>query len=118
MMGRVERVVHGGCGLACCGGEGGHCAVNLPICPFVRLVPPLPSYATPIASPIQPPHLCPIPTPPLPPQISAAAQQAASSLGLQLDKTVKLEWHRFQNQRTRCLRITAKEEKACRKKLR
>lgn len=29
-------------------------------------------------------------------------------LGLILDKTVKLEWHRTNNTRTRCLRITQK----------
>jgi hypothetical protein len=38
-------------------------------------------------------------------------------LGLELGKTLKLEWHKASNQRTRCLRITAKEEKAVRGKL-
>lgn len=32
----------------------------------------------------------------------------AGDLGLILDKTVKLEWHRTNNMRTRCLRITQK----------
>jgi len=49
--------------------------------------------------------------------IQEAAEHAAGALGLQLDKTIKLEWHKFQNTRTRCLRITAKEEKACRKRI-
>ena len=34
-----------------------------------------------------------------------------------MDKTIKLEWHRVNNTRTRCLRITSKEEKAVRSKL-
>ena len=34
-----------------------------------------------------------------------------------LDKTVKLEWHKAANARTRCLRITQKEEKAVRGRL-
>lgn len=34
-----------------------------------------------------------------------------------MDKTIKLEWHRVNNARTRCLRITSKEEKAVRSKL-
>ena len=29
-------------------------------------------------------------------------------LGLILDKTIKLEWHRTNNMRTRCMRITQK----------
>ncbi len=41
----------------------------------------------------------------------------AGHLGLELGKTLKLEWHRAANTRTRCLRITAKEEKAVRAKL-
>jgi hypothetical protein len=41
----------------------------------------------------------------------------AGDLGLELGKTLKLEWHKASNQRTRCLRITAKEEKAVRGKL-
>lgn len=44
-------------------------------------------------------------------------QAAASDLGLLLDKTIKLEWHRAANTRTRCLRITNKEEKNVRSKL-
>jgi hypothetical protein len=34
-----------------------------------------------------------------------------------LDKTIKLEWHKAANARTRCLRITQKEEKAVRGRL-
>lgn len=34
------------------------------------------------------------------------AGRAAGDLGLQLDKQVKLEWHRAANMRTRCMRIT------------
>jgi DNA mismatch repair protein MSH2 len=34
-----------------------------------------------------------------------------------LDKTIKLEWHKAANTRTRCLRITQKEEKAVRSRL-
>ena len=49
--------------------------------------------------------------------IAEAAKAAADDLGLVLDKTVKLEWHKVANQKTRCLRITAKEEKNVRKKL-
>ncbi len=33
---------------------------------------------------------------------------SSGDLGLVLDKTVKLEWHRTNNTRTRCLRITQK----------
>jgi len=33
---------------------------------------------------------------------------SSGDLGLILDKTVKLEWHRTNNTRTRCLRITQK----------
>ena len=36
---------------------------------------------------------------------------AAADLGLIMNKTIKLEWHRLNNSRTRCLRITQKEEK-------
>ncbi|KAL0034692.1 hypothetical protein WJX77_003027 [Trebouxia sp. C0004] len=50
-------------------------------------------------------------------RIDDLAQDAAGDLGLILDKTVKLEWHRTNNTRTRCLRITQKEEKVVRKKL-
>lgn len=49
--------------------------------------------------------------------VAAAASAAARDLGLQLDKTIKLEWHRAANTRTRCLRITQKEERAVRSKL-
>jgi hypothetical protein len=31
---------------------------------------------------------------------------AAEDLGLIMDKTIKLEWHKLANTRTRCLRIT------------
>ena len=41
----------------------------------------------------------------------------AGDLGLELGKTVKLEWHKAANTRLRCLRITSKEEKAVRKQL-
>ena len=50
-------------------------------------------------------------------EIQTLAEAAAEDLGLVLDKTVKLEWHKAANQRLRCLRITAKEEKTVRKKL-
>eukprot|EP00891_Asterochloris_glomerata_P003123 jgi/Astpho2/3123/fgenesh1_pm.00051_%23_46_t len=50
-------------------------------------------------------------------QIEQLASQAASDLGLIMNKTIKLEWHRLNNSRTRCLRITQKEEKQVRKKL-
>jgi len=50
-------------------------------------------------------------------EVLAAAASAARDLGLTLEKNIKLEWHRFGGQRTRCLRVTAKEEKACRKQL-
>jgi len=50
-------------------------------------------------------------------EIDGLAAAAASDLGLQLDKTIKLEWHKYANTRTRCLRITQKEEKAVRGKL-
>lgn len=53
-----------------------------------------------------------IPTQPLPP-----SQAVAKDLGLVLDKTIKLEWHKAANTRTRCLRITQKEEKAVRSRL-
>ena len=32
--------------------------------------------------------------------------RVAEDLGLIMDKTVKLEWHKLSNTRTRCLRIT------------
>ena len=41
----------------------------------------------------------------------------AGDLGLELGKTIKLEWHKAANTRLRCLRITSKEEKAVRKQL-
>lgn len=50
-------------------------------------------------------------------EIEQAAEAAAEDLGLILDKSVKLEWHKISNQKIRCLRITAKEEKTVRKKL-
>ncbi|EFJ43623.1 hypothetical protein VOLCADRAFT_96164 [Volvox carteri f. nagariensis] len=50
-------------------------------------------------------------------EIADLAQSAADDLGLILDKTLKLEWHRAANVRTRCLRITQKEEKNVRSKL-
>lgn len=50
-------------------------------------------------------------------EIQKLANEAADDLGLVLDKTVKLEWHKSANRRLRCLRITAKEEKVVRKKL-
>ncbi|KAL6769998.1 hypothetical protein ACKKBG_A33190 [Auxenochlorella protothecoides x Auxenochlorella symbiontica] len=51
-------------------------------------------------------------------KIQGLAEEAAQDLGLCLDKTIKLEWHKFANQRLRCLRITTKEEKSVRSKLR
>ena len=36
---------------------------------------------------------------------------------MQLDKSIKLEWHKASSSRTRCLRITQKEEQAVRNKL-
>lgn len=50
-------------------------------------------------------------------EIQSLAEEVAKDLGLVLDKTLKLEWHKASNQRLRCLRITAKEERAVRKKL-
>jgi DNA mismatch repair protein MSH2 len=41
----------------------------------------------------------------------------AKDLGLVMDKTIKLEWHKAANARTRCLRITQKEEKVVRSRL-
>lgn len=41
----------------------------------------------------------------------------AGHLGLELGKTLKLEWYRAANTRIRCLRITSKEEKAVRGKM-
>lgn len=44
-------------------------------------------------------------------RIDAIAQEAAADLKLVLDKSIKLEWHRANNVKSRCLRITQKEEK-------
>jgi DNA mismatch repair protein MSH2 len=49
--------------------------------------------------------------------IARLASAAARDLGLVLDKTLKLEWHKAANARSRCLRITQKEEKVVRSKL-
>ncbi|GMH34046.1 hypothetical protein BSKO_01880 [Bryopsis sp. KO-2023] len=43
--------------------------------------------------------------------------EAAADLGLIVGKTIKLEWHRFNNNTVRCLRITQKEERSLRQKL-
>uniref|UniRef100_A0A7S3QKU8 DNA mismatch repair protein MSH2 n=1 Tax=Dunaliella tertiolecta TaxID=3047 RepID=A0A7S3QKU8_DUNTE len=50
-------------------------------------------------------------------EVEQCAVAAAKDLDLVLDKTIKLEWHKAQNMRTRCLRITQKEEKRVRSKL-
>ena len=50
-------------------------------------------------------------------EIQQIAAAAAKDLGLVMDKTLKLEWHKVNNTRTRCLRITQKEEKVVRSKL-
>jgi len=50
-------------------------------------------------------------------EIEELARGIAGDLGLVFDKTIKLEWHKVNNSRTRCMRITAKEEKQARKKL-
>ena len=50
-------------------------------------------------------------------QVMQCAQAAAKDLDLLLDKTIKLEWHKAANMRTRCLRITSKEERKVRPKL-
>lgn len=50
-------------------------------------------------------------------QLQDLAEEAAKDLGLTLDKSLKLDWHKQGNQRLRCLRITTKEEKAVRKQL-
>lgn len=50
-------------------------------------------------------------------EITKLASAASKDLGLVLDKTIKLEWHKAANTRTRCLRITQKEEKVVRAKL-
>jgi hypothetical protein len=51
------------------------------------------------------------------PPAQAHVHRTTGDLGLELGKTLKLEWHKASNQRIRCLRITAKEEKAVRGKL-
>jgi DNA mismatch repair protein MSH2 len=50
-------------------------------------------------------------------EIAEAAAAAANDLGLELGKTIKLEWLKVSNQKTRCLRITQKEEKNVRGKI-
>lgn len=45
------------------------------------------------------------------------APPPAGDLGLELGKTLKMEWQKVSNTRLRCLRITSKEEKAVRSKL-
>ncbi|KAG2424130.1 hypothetical protein HXX76_014804 [Chlamydomonas incerta] len=50
-------------------------------------------------------------------EIEDLAAAAARDLGLELGKTIKLEWHKAANSRSRCLRITQKEEKNVRGKL-
>jgi len=50
-------------------------------------------------------------------KVEQHAAAAAKDLDLVLDKTIKLEWHKAANTRTRCLRITQKEEKKVRSKL-
>ncbi|KAG1666042.1 hypothetical protein FOA52_006916 [Chlamydomonas sp. UWO 241] len=50
-------------------------------------------------------------------EVDSIAHTAARDLGLELGKTIKLEWHKYANTRARCLRITQKEEKIVRAKL-
>ena len=50
-------------------------------------------------------------------EVESLAISAARDLGLEFGKTLKLEWHRHSNQKSRCLRITQKEEKLVREKL-
>ncbi|GAX83908.1 hypothetical protein CEUSTIGMA_g11332.t1 [Chlamydomonas eustigma] len=50
-------------------------------------------------------------------EVDRIAFEVAKDLGLELGKTIKLEWHRFSNTKSRCLRITQKEEKVVRAKL-
>jgi DNA mismatch repair protein MSH2 len=50
-------------------------------------------------------------------EVESLAKAAARDLGLEFEKTLKLEWHRHSNQKSRCLRITQKEEKQVRAKL-
>ena len=49
--------------------------------------------------------------------IASLAEDVADDLGLLLDKDVKLEWHRFSNTRTRCLRVTSSKERSVRTRL-
>ena len=50
-------------------------------------------------------------------QIRNEAEDIADDLNLVLDKSIKMEWRKLTNTRTRCMRITSKEEKAVRKQL-
>ena len=38
--------------------------------------------------------------------ISDVAEDIANDLGLQMDKSIRLEWYKVANTRTRCMRIT------------
>lgn len=49
-------------------------------------------------------------------QIENEAKRIADKLGLELDKSVKLEWHKSNNVSVRCMRITKTEEKKVRNK--
>lgn len=42
-------------------------------------------------------------------QIENEAKRIADKLGLELDKSVKLEWHKANNVSVRCMRITKTE---------
>lgn len=42
-------------------------------------------------------------------QIENEAKRIADKLGLELDKSVKLEWHKSNNVSVRCMRITKTE---------
>lgn len=97
--------------------------LTLPALPASCTAPPVTCAHTPIVPP------APSPVTPSPPQalrdekdsieaeITKLASAASKDLGLVLDKTLKLEWHKAANSRTRCLRITQKEEKVVRAKL-
>jgi len=50
-------------------------------------------------------------------RICEVAEEIASDLGLQMDKSIRMEWYKVSNTRTRCMRITQTEEKKVRKKL-
>jgi hypothetical protein len=39
-------------------------------------------------------------------RIRQIGEEIASDLGLQMDKSIRLEWYKVSNTRTRCLRIT------------